>query len=110
MKQLEIGEATLEYTRFGEVTNAVFTPSMKIEYDKSINDQLRQIESKRDVESMRENAALVMASWFSKMNEIELSDKFQYGIDSEIVECERYDDDMPKKCVIKFVFKKLNLN
>src|SRR5579864_105088 len=81
MEELQIGTAEIIYGEDGKVLRAFFTPKMQVG---NIASQLLQLEPGKP-ERIKENAEMVLAAWFSKMNEIELADREHYKIESEIL-------------------------
>lgn len=105
MKQ--IGKTTIIYDETGKLLSASFQPTVSIDSDESILSEMKDI-SNRDVESIKSNAELVFAQWFRKtdnlITEIELSDREEFHVTSEIEKCEKYDNGSVKRCVIAFSF------
>lgn len=104
----KIGRATIEYNEVGKVIGASFTPTMNIILEPNVLMQMGKVKDVKDVDVIKSNAELALASWFSKNNEIELADRDHYEIASETVECETHQNGNVKKCVIEFVFKTLD--
>lgn len=107
MENFEIGRATIQYDEQGNVTLAYFEPTMKIGLDANIATELKKLVDSTQIETVKENADTVMASWFAKMNQIELSDREEYDIVSKVVKCEKWDSGKVKMCVIEYTFQKL---
>ena len=103
MEELQIGTAEIIYGEDGKVLRAFFTPKMQVG---NIASQLLQLEPGKP-ERIKENAEMVLAAWFSKMNEIELADREHYKIESEILKCTMYQDGSVKRCKISFTFKEM---
>ena len=101
----KIGIATIEYDRVGSVTKGTFDP------DKDFGNvdikQLLSIKASKDVDVVKRNAETVLASWFSKINEVELADRDQYEVASEVLDCKKYVDGKVKKCSIQFYLKEV---
>ena len=108
MKIVEIGEVELFYNEDGKVTKSSFTPTMKINLDENLINQLHSIESNKNSEVIKHNAEIMLASFFSKINEIELADRDYYHIESEVMKCDKYPTGIAKYCKIKFIFKPIN--
>ena len=98
----QIGIATVNYDEAGNVVSANFEPKLKVE-NVDVK-QLLSIKADPDVDVVKHNAEMVMASWFTKINDIELADRDDYNIVSEVLRCERYDNDKIKTCSIAFYF------
>ncbi len=110
MKDLELGIAQIEYNEYGQATQATFSPTMKIDIDPTLLQQITDIDVKDNPDIIKENANYVFASWFAKTNEIELADRDHYGIDTEIVDCQKDSNGIVRVCRIKFVFKELTVS
>jgi hypothetical protein len=105
MEDLEIGEAEINYSPSGDVTIAVFTPTMRFVADSDLLGTLRTI-NRSDEEGIKTSAEIIFSSWFSKMNDIELADRDIFSIVSSVVRCEKWPDGSVKKCVVRFDFQK----
>lgn len=97
----KIGVATIEYNGKGAVVRANFQPIKKFEVD------LSQLKGNEDEKTVRDNAELIMASWFSKVNEIELADRDKFKIESKVLDCRKWPDGTIKKCWIEFYLKEI---
>lgn len=106
MDNLEIGIATIEYSKGGEIASASFSPTMNFRADEELLSRLDFAPHASNEILLKEHADRVFSAWFNKMNEIELADREEYEIVSEIVECLKFESQEIKKCVIKFTFKK----
>lgn len=106
MQEIEIGIVDIDYSSKGEVKNASFRPTLKVKADATLKKQLLNLQSSSDSAVIKSNAELMFASWFSKINEIELADRDEYEIHSDMVTCLRYKSGMVKKCVMKFSFRR----
>lgn len=104
MDKLSIGIVKIEYDKEGKVIRANFYPSMNLEADDDLKNQLQTIKNS-DQETVKSNASLVMAAWFSKMTDIELADREKYEISTNIISCDKHWDGTIKMCVIEFEFK-----
>lgn len=107
MEPLEIGIATIEYALAGFVMEASFRPTVSVELNPAFFEQLQSIEPNSNREILQRNSEMALAGWFSKMNEIELSDREQYKITTEVIDCESHPNGLVKKCVIKYFFTKI---
>lgn len=104
MKRQEIGIADISYRQDSTVESAHFSPTIKIELNETeLTDGLFGLKNKT-AEEVKNTSELVMASWFNKMNEIELADRNTHEIKGEIMYCEEYTDKKVKRCMIKFFF------
>lgn len=109
--KLEIGKVTMNYSQKGEMVKekTYFTPTLNIIITKELEDQLKTIQG-GDQKTVKDNADLLLASWFSTMNEVELNDRQTHRLDSEVVHCETYPDGNVKQCVIKYIFQEIKNN
>lgn len=109
MKQQEIGVTTLEYDDAGNLITSYFEPTMKVVVDETLLKAIKEVKNSEDSESIKQHAEVALASWFSKMNEIELADRDEWTISSEVKHCEKWPNNKVKKCVIQFEFKRLEV-
>jgi hypothetical protein len=105
---MKIGIVKLEYSVNGLVTAATFEPTMKIEYDGKLLNDLAAIESAGE-KKLCEQANVVFASWFAKMNEIELADRSEYHIVNKLINCTTLHGAV-KSCEIEFSFELIQHN
>lgn len=107
--ETEIGVAVINYSPEGKVLSAGFEPTLKMSFTPELLDQLSGAKSDT-AETVRVDSEIIMAAWFSKMNEIELADREEYHIVSTVEECVKYPDGRIKTCKVKFSFKKIGTN
>lgn len=98
MEPLQIGTATIEYSKEGKINRAEFKP-MNIEITKDLQ-EVGQTEKE-----IKEVSEKLVAKWFAFVNGIELADQTEYEIFSEIKDCVKYTDGKINVCVINFYFK-----
>lgn len=67
-----VGSAALEYDETGKLEAAVFYPKIKIAFD-DIKDQIGNCTNKTIAE-IKQSAELLLATYFTRINEIELRD------------------------------------
>lgn len=103
----QIGIATINYDQQGNVLEAYFNPTPK--FEKIDASQLKSVKSSKEAEVIKYNAEMILASYFSRMNEIELADRDKYEIGSEILICTKYDNGNVRSCSIQFFFRELEL-
>lgn len=104
----EIGVAILHYNEDGSFKTAEFKPTIIVKIDSKMMDELFNIETQKGEDIVKEQANNVFATWFQRMNDIELADREKYKIVTELVApCERYDSGIISKCSIKFIFKEI---
>lgn len=101
----EIGIVTVNYDSEGTVISATFKPTMEIEFDNDLLEQLRNTKSPTEPETVQQNAELALGAWFSKVNEIELADRELYDLVTEVVYCDKHDNGNVATCAIRFIFK-----
>jgi uncharacterized protein YdeI (YjbR/CyaY-like superfamily) len=104
---LEIGITTIEYNEDTTVKIAKFTPTMEVSIPDELLQKLKESGEWKDPEKLKENSDFIFASWFSKMNDIELADREVSEIVSEIIVCEKYPNGNIKKCSMKYIFKEI---
>lgn len=107
MEKLVIGNVLMMYDEEGNVINAIFDPTMKLDFKEPLSDQLQQIKCSEDVTTVQQNADTIFAGWFSKLNEIELADRTKYEIKSNVLDCEKYPNGKVKKCLIQYVYQEI---
>lgn len=104
----EIGIVTLYYNEDGSFKTADFRPTMKITIHSELMNELFSIETQKGEDIVKEQANSVFATWFQRMNDIELADREKYEIATEMVApCERYENGVVSKCEMRFIFKAL---
>jgi hypothetical protein len=101
-ENIEIGKTVIKYNQDGTVRRASFIPQLKIEAPPDLKLKMKH----GSKEEIKDNADMVMAAWFNKVNDIELSDRELYEIKSEIVKCELWEPGKVKTCIIKYSFIK----
>jgi len=104
--EVEIGYATVEYDENGKAKGASFNPTMKVKLGSLELKGLMSV-SANNTDAFLRNAETVFASFFNKMNEIELADRSEYQIKSEQTLCERWPNGNVKICQVKFTFQRL---
>lgn len=99
---ITIGEVVLSYDVDGQPINAVFNPAIRVT-DTSVKfDRLTKATSASEV---KDQAQTILSDWFTHVEAFELTDREEGFIDSEMVECLKWDNDLPKKCTIRFIFR-----
>lgn len=107
MKDLEIGIVKMQYGEDGDVKSASFEPKIQVSVGGELLARLHSVNSPTNSDIIKSNADMVLASFFSKINEIELADREEYEVTSEVINCEKYPNDTVKTCEIKYLFKKI---
>lgn len=102
---VEIGRAVINYDSHGRALDAEFIPTIVVNLKPSILMQLASVKGGNQ-ENAINNANLILGSWFEKSNEIELANRDEYHIVTEIVHCDKYSDGTVKRCEVRFVFEK----
>lgn len=101
----EIGVSELSFDRDGKLVYGHFNPTMQIKVD-NISDFITGIDCKDEDANIINKATQVFATWFQRMNDIELADRSQFEISTQFIEpCERWDNGIVKLAKIRFVFK-----
>jgi hypothetical protein len=99
-----IGTVTLEYTQQGELITSLFEPTMTVSLDSTLESELRKIECCASPEDLEHNASLVLASYFNRMNKIELRDVATTSLSGHIDHLEKHENGNIKKAVISYSF------
>lgn len=102
---IEIGVAEMRYDENGKPVSATFTPATFTSTVAVVKERLMQAAGKNP-EDAKERAQIVLADWFAQLNTIELADREEGYVDSVITECEKWPNERPKLCVIRFFFAK----
>lgn len=105
----EIGIATLLYNEDETPLCAHFKPTMDIKMgSREILEMADQVDCTGKDHEILNQANGVFATWFQRMNDVELADRSQYEIAAEFIKpCERWENGKIKGCNIRFVFKHL---
>lgn len=107
MKNTEIGLVTIDYNPEGILVSANFKPTMQVELSDETKQSLNEnLKNQENSDVLKENSDLVLGTFFSAMTEIELADREEYEIVSEIDKCDTYENGATKQCVIKYLFQK----
>ena len=80
-------------------------PRMNVRIDQALLADLRKIECCDEPEVLERNAQLVLASYFNRMNKIELRDLAKERIVHEVNHVEKFDNGMIKKAIITYSFE-----
>lgn len=114
MDNQEIGIATLHYDKKGHYNGGGFEPTMQIEISQGLMSELTGvcIDGEDKIaehvnQKIRDQADMVFATWFQKMNEIELADRSQYEIGTEVTHCSKYPNGKIRSVKLRFVFRHL---
>lgn len=100
-KRTLVGSAALEYDATGKLEAAVFHPKIKVDFS-DIEDQLGSCTNKT-LDEVKKSAELLLATYFTKLNQIELRDIETQPLTLEIVAGEKYDNGLLKSVEIEFV-------
>lgn len=111
---MNIGVVTMKYAQDGSSLDSYFKPTMKVHIAENIAKALAVSMVERsltpnDPTIVKEKADLVLASFFSKMTEIELAERDEYEIKSEIVNCTKWPNGNVRLCQIQYSFVKINV-
>jgi hypothetical protein len=108
MKQLHIGTVIISYDEQGKVTTTSFTPSIKINSEKELLDQLSTLkDSNEDQKILQDNANLIFGAWFNKLTNIELEDQTKFQIVSRVENCSRYANNKIRSCTMSYTFEEV---
>lgn len=100
-KRKVIGSAALEYNAFGKLEAAVFYPKIKVELA-DIENQLGDCTNKT-IEEVKHSAELLLAAYFTKINNIELRDMETQPLRLEVKNFEQHSDGLTKSIEIEFI-------
>lgn len=95
------------FKRMDVILSADFIPTMKVSLDDNLLEQLKSIQQPNDGNVVKSQADLMLAAWFSKMNEIELADRTQYTIKSKVVDCTKWPNGKVRLCKLNYYFAKI---
>lgn len=106
--KMEIGTANISYDENGKATSVLFVPSdtLNVIDDPALLKELKTIPCSENSEDIRENAQLAMGAWWAKLNEIELADRNEWRMDTDVIECVKWPNGRVQMCSIRFVFQK----
>lgn len=107
MENTKIGTATLIFTETGEFKQGSFKPDAISIPSTLLQLDLTQVDRCENVEQVQQKADEVFATWFSRMNEIELADREKYTIKSKVTRCVTFPSGRPQVCEIEYTFEKL---
>ncbi len=99
-----IGTVTIEYNEQGKVITSLFEPTMTVNLDPELESELKTIECCPDVETLEHNASLVLASFFNRMNNIELRNIETTSLKPHCDSLDKYPNGQIKKAVISYSF------
>src|SRR5687767_9610676 len=102
---IEIGTAEIQYNRNGIPEGTLFVPAKLARNLTVVEDGLMETEPK-SVTDAKDQAQKVLADWFAHVGNIEIADREEGYIDSELVDCEKWPDELPKSCTFRFYWKR----
>lgn len=102
MKKEKIGEVEITYSEAGIVHRASFVPTLITEFTGDVISQLGQLKSAKDSETIVFNAEMILAAWFSKLNDLELRDPEVTQIIGEVKQCNHYANGMVQSCQMNY--------
>lgn len=100
MNREKIGEVVITYTPEGVAETAAFLPTIKID-SAAIAKQLLEVKIGGSA-AIQSNSDMVMATWFSRINDIELMDHSDQRLNSEIIDCLKRENGMVYYCRIAY--------
>jgi hypothetical protein len=100
----QIGKVTIEYDEAGNLITSLFEPEMSVTLDPQLETELKTIECCNDTETLEHNASLVLASYFNRMNQIELRDVATTSLLGHIDYSANHPDGKIKKTIISYSF------
>lgn len=108
MKTTKIGAVRLVYNNKGQLIIARVKPEDFIKNELSpANDLAKAVDGLMDEQRIKEQAQMVLASWFNHLNNVELSDKFESELTSEIVSCSKWPNGTVKECTLQFTLQEI---
>ena len=105
MSIIKIGIVSMDYDESGKLFKAEFQPAnFKIDVDDNgrLMQSMFKVQSNSDINIIRLKSDIVLSSWFANINEIELSDRFEKEMKSEVVDCVKQENGMVKHCSILY--------
>lgn len=103
---IDIGIVTIDYNTEGAITHYRFSPLLELTPDKEVMHQLQFVQPSADIDIVKQSADTILAAWFSKVTTIELADREDYEVRSSIIECDKHDNGLVKRCRIRYRFVK----
>lgn len=101
-----IGIAAIEYNQDGKPVASSFTPEVYIsDHWKGASDALLEGDAVSDAEQAKQEADKILSAWFVHVEGIELTDRETATIESEVIECLKWENGKPKLCRILFFLK-----
>jgi hypothetical protein len=101
--QKRLGLAVIEYNIEGQVETAQFMGSLDLDFNKEL---ISQLQAGKTIENTKLNADMTLAAWFNSITEVEIADRTEVSISSNVVECIKYDTGQIKKCSIEYFLNK----
>ena len=98
-----IGSVSLSYNENGKLVKAGFRPQISVTHEE-LKDQLGDCTSKT-FEEVEECAKLFLASFFTKVSDIELRDMEKTTIETDMKKGEKYDSGSLKEIEFDFIYK-----
>src|SRR5687768_14329135 len=103
MNRTKIGTAKLKYDSDGDLQIGFFQPRITVTKDQVKQFGLTKCTNKTPDE-IKNCAQLLLASFFNKVNEIELRDFEKTTLETNIVSTQHYDTGLVKEIEIEFVY------
>ena len=106
MNEALVGMVELNYRVDGTPMDATFQPQMKVEMDADLKKQLMSYRGSSD--EILNQAQLMFGAYLSKLDDITMLDRAEYQVRSEMVECIKYTNGNPRRCLINIMLRKVN--
>lgn len=103
MSSQVIGIAKLKYDTDGDLQIGLFQPKIEIKKEQFKNSEIGKCNNK-SIEEMKDCAELLLASFFSKLNDIELRDMENTRLETKVVSSQQYPDGKWKEIEFEFVY------
>jgi hypothetical protein len=101
----QIGKVVFVYDKYGKLLKADFLPEIQTENTSTLLNRLEEISCETKVETIKANAEIVLSSWFTGVNEIELADRDKQKIVGEITASSKHNNGKIKSCTIGFALE-----
>lgn len=107
MNDIIVGVVTIKYNENGDTVYANFQPEAQEYTNPDFMHSLLGIPASSESEMIKTNAQHLLVKYFTKINDMDMADHFEYGFVGDVIQCDRYDSGQVKECKIKFTFKKI---
>lgn len=95
----KIGTAVIRYDVNNNIISGVFKGELKQKFNEEL---IKQLQPSNDLDIIKNNADMALASWFNKITEIEIADREKTRIISNVKKRTYYSNGNIKKCEIDY--------